>query len=71
MPPRYLELGDLRQAMNISGTFGKGALEARAAYMERYYPEIDDNNWRDQCGEIATQTNFADYSRARRLELIQ
>jgi len=57
--------------MNISGTFGKGALEARAAYMERYYPEIDDNNWRDQCGEIATQTNFADYSRARRLELIQ
>ena len=43
----------------------------REAYLARYYPEIDDNNWREQCGEIATQTNFADYSRARRLELIQ
>ena len=71
VPPRYLELGDLRRAMNLSGTFGNGTLAARDAYMERYNPEIADNNWRDQCGEIATQTNFADYSRARRLELIQ
>ena len=30
-----------------------------------------DNNWRDQCNEIASQTNFADYSMARRLILIK
>ena len=62
VPPRYLELGDLRPAMNLSGTFGNGD-----AYLERYYLEIADKNWRDQCGEIATQTNFADYSMVRRL----
>ena len=39
--------------------------------MERYYPEIAGNDLRLQCNEIATQTNFADYSRARRLILIQ
>ena len=39
--------------------------------MVRYYPEITDNDWRDQCGQIATQANFAEYSKARRLELIQ
>ena len=71
VPPRYVELGDMRQAMNLSGTYSKGALEARAAYMERFYPEIGDNNWRDQCNEIASQTNFADFSMARRLILIQ
>ena len=71
LPPRYVELGGMRQAMNVSGTFGKGALEARATYMERFYPEIADNDWRLQCNEIATQTNFADYSRAKRLILIQ
>ena len=57
--------------MNISGTFSNGALAAREAYMERYYPEIADNNRCDQCGQTATETNFADYSRARRLELIE
>ena len=71
VPPRSVELGDMRQAMNHSGTFGKGALEARTTYMERFYPEIGDNNWRDQCHEIALQTNFADYSMARRLILIE
>ena len=39
--------------------------------MARYYPKIDDNNWREQSGQIAMQTSFADYLRARRLELIQ
>ena len=39
--------------------------------MHRFYPEIDDNNWNDQSHEIASQTNFADYSMARRLTLIK
>ena len=69
--PRYVELGEMRQAMNLSGTFSNGAFEARTAYMDRFYPEIGDNNWRDQCNEIASQTNFADYSMARRLTLIK
>ena len=51
VPPRYLELGDLRRAMNLSGTFGNGALAERGGEVERYYPEIADNNWHDQCGE--------------------
>ena len=71
VPPRYLELGDLRREMNISGKFGDGALAAREAYLVLYFPEIADNKWREQCGQIASQTSFADYSRARRLELIQ
>ena len=71
VPPRYVELGDMRKAMNLEGTFGKGALGARDAYMHRFYPEIDDNNWNDQSHEIASQTNFADYSMARRLTLIK
>ena len=57
--------------MNLSGTYGKGALAARDAYMHRFYPEIDDNDWHDQSQEIALQTNFADYSMARRLTLIK
>ena len=69
--PRYVELGDMRKTMNLDGTFGKGAVGARDAYMHRFYPEIDDNNWNDQCHEIASQTNFADYSMARRLTLIK
>ena len=71
VPPRYVELGEMRQAMNLSGTYGKGALAARDAYMHRFYPEIDDNDWHDQSQEIALQTNFADYSMARRLILIK
>ena len=35
----------MRQAMNLNGLFGKGALAARDAYMHRFYPEIDDNDW--------------------------
>ena len=31
VPPRYVELGEMRPAMNLSGTFGKGALAARDA----------------------------------------
>ena len=49
VPPRYLELGDLRRTINISGNFGDGALAAREAYLVRYYPEIADNNWREIC----------------------
>ena len=45
VPPRFVELGEMRQAMNLSGTFGLGALTARDAYMHRFYPEIDDNDW--------------------------
>ena len=60
VPPRYVELGDMQKAMNLDGTFGKGAVT-----------EIDDNNWNDQCNKIASQTNFADYSMARRLTLIK
>jgi hypothetical protein len=71
VPPRYVELGEMRHAMNLSGTFGKGALAARDAYMHRFYPEIDDNDWNDQGQEIALQTNFADCSMARRLTLIK
>ena len=71
VPPRYVELGEMRQAINLSGTYGKGALAARDAYMHRFYPEIDDNDWNDQSQEIALQTNFADYSMARRLTLIK
>ncbi len=48
VPPRYLELGDLRRESNISGKFGEAALAARDAYLARYYPEIDGNNWREQ-----------------------
>ena len=57
--------------MNISGKFGDGALAAREAYLARYYPEIADNNWREQCGQITSLTSSADYSWAGRLELIQ
>ena len=46
-------------------------MATRDAYMEQYYPEIADNDWHDQSSQIATQTNFAEYSRARRLELIR
>ena len=67
VPPRYLELGNLRRELNISGKFGEAALAARDAYVAR----IDDNNWREQSGHIASQTSFADYSRARRMELIE
>ena len=38
---------------------------ARDAYKQRFYPEIDDNNWNDQSHDIASQTNFADYSMAQ------
>ena len=71
VPPRYLELGDTRRELHISGKFGEAAVAARDAYLARYYPEIEDNNWRDHSGQIGSHTNFADYSRARRLELIQ
>ena len=57
--------------MNLNGLFGKGALAARDAYMHRFYPEIDDNDWNDQSQDIALQTNFADYSMARRLTLVK
>ena len=71
VPPRYLELGEMRQAMNLNGRYGESALAARDAYMQRFYPEIDDNDWDDQSREIATQTNFADYSMERRLTLVR
>ena len=48
----------MRQAMNLNGRYGESALAARDAYLQRYYPEIDDNDWDDQSREIATQTNF-------------
>ena len=57
-------MGNMRKAMNLDGTFGKSAVAARDAYMHRFYPAIDDNNWNEQCNEIASQTNFADYSMA-------
>ena len=69
-PPRYLEIGEMRLAMNLNGLYGESALAARDAYMQRFYPEIDDNDWDDQSREIATQSNFADYSMERRLTLV-
>ena len=63
VPPRYLELGNMRRELHISGKLGEAALTARDAYLARYYPEIEDNNWRDQSGQIGSHTNFADYSR--------
>ena len=36
--------------------------------MDRFYPEIGENNWRDQCNEIASQTNFTDYSMIKQQE---
>ena len=71
VPPRYVELGEMRQAMNLNGLYGKGAVAARDACMHRFYPEIDDNDWTDQSQAIALQTNFAEYSMARRLTLIR
>ena len=71
VPPRYLELSMLRQGMNIRGKFGEVALATRDVYMERYYPEIVDNDWRIQSSQIETQTNFAEFLIAKRLELIQ
>ena len=71
VPPRYVKWGEMRPAMNLIGAFGKGAMAARDAYMRRFFPEIDDNDWSDQSQEIALQTNFADYSMARRLTLIK
>ena len=67
VPPRYVELGEMRQAMNLNGS----AVAARDAYMRRFYPEIDDNDWTDQSQAIALQTSFAEYSMARRLTLIR
>ena len=61
----------MRQAMNLNGRWGESALEAREAYLQRFYPEIDDNDWDDQSREIATQTNFAEYSKERRLTLVR
>ena len=61
----------MRQAMNLNGLYGKGAVAARDAYMRRFYPEIDDNDWSVQSQEIALQTNFAEYSMTRRLTLIR
>ena len=61
----------LRQGMNIRGKFGEIALATRDVYMERYYPEIVDNDWRVQSSQIETQTNFAEFLIAKRLELIQ
>jgi hypothetical protein len=40
--------------MNIREKFGEAALATRVSYMERYYPEIADNDWRDQSFQIAT-----------------
>ena len=53
VPPRYIELGEMRQAMNLNGRYGESALAAREAYLRRFYPEIDDNDWDDQSREIA------------------
>ena len=71
VPPRYIELGEMRLAMNLNGRYGESALAERDAYLQRFYPEIDDNDWEDQSREIATQTNFADYSMERRLTLVR
>ena len=32
VPPRYVELGDMRKAMNLDGTFGKGAVGDKALH---------------------------------------
>ena len=61
----------MRLAMNLNGRYGESALAAREAYLQRFYPEIDDNDWDFQSREIATQTNFADYSMERRLTLVR
>ena len=33
VPPRHLELGEMRQAMNLNGRYGESAVAARDAYM--------------------------------------
>ena len=51
VPPRYLELGMMRQDMNIRGKFGEAALETRDAYIEQNYLEIADNDWHDKSSQ--------------------
>ena len=50
VPPRYVELGEMRQAMNLNGRFGESALAARDAYMQRLgRPEPRDSHADQLC----------------------
>ena len=43
----------------------------REVFLRRFYPEIGDHDWRAQSRQIASATNFADYQKKRRLDLIK
>ena len=50
VPPRYVELGEMRQAMNLNGRYGESALAARDAYMQRLgRPEPRDSHADQLC----------------------
>ena len=68
---RYQDLGVMRGDFHLHGKFGAAAISLREAFLRRFYPEIGDHDWRAQSRQIASATNFADYQKKRRLDLIK
>ena len=65
--PRYQDLGLIREDFHLRGRFGVLVLRMQEAYLCRFYAEIQDHDWR----QIASATNFAEYQKNRRLDLIE
>ena len=54
VPPRFLELGQMREALGICGKFGETTMAARHAYLKRFFPDIGDDNWRAMSKQMAS-----------------
>ena len=62
VPPRFLELGQMREALSISGKFGEATMAARHAYLKRFFPDIGDR--RGHCGFRVLPTSDLQLPRA-------
>jgi hypothetical protein len=68
VPPRYLELGQMREALSISGKYDEATMAARHAHLKSFFPDIGDGNWRAMSKQMASQPIFAEFTRSRRLQ---
>jgi len=67
VPSRYLELGQMREALNISGKFCEATMAARHVYLKRFFPDIEDGNWQARSKQMVSQPIFAEFTKSRRL----